>query len=145
MGRFSGAAMFPHFKRQPWGAGWALAGDAVMHRDPITAYGMTHAFADAELLAQAILAFSNSDLDFDQAMSGYEQSRKNGHQASFEATFASAKMRALSANGREDLMAIANASQQQKVQFITQLDSSLTPLLSNSSSDLSLESSSINF
>ena len=35
-GRFSGTADLPNFFRKPYGAGWALVGDAGYHRDPIT-------------------------------------------------------------------------------------------------------------
>ncbi len=41
-----------HF-RQSAGPGWALVGDAGYFRDPITAHGITDAFRDAELLADA--------------------------------------------------------------------------------------------
>ena len=34
--------------------GWALVGDAGYHRDPITGHGITDAFRDAELLADAL-------------------------------------------------------------------------------------------
>ena len=36
------------------GPGWALVGDAGYHRDPITGHGITDAFRDAELLADAV-------------------------------------------------------------------------------------------
>jgi 2-polyprenyl-6-methoxyphenol hydroxylase-like FAD-dependent oxidoreductase len=42
-----------HF-RQSAGPGWALVGDAGYFRDPITAHGITDAFRDAELLADAV-------------------------------------------------------------------------------------------
>ena len=41
-----------HF-RQSAGPGWALVGDAGYFRDPITAHGITDAFRDAEILADA--------------------------------------------------------------------------------------------
>jgi flavin-dependent dehydrogenase len=43
------------FIRQAAGPGWALVGDAGYFKDPITAHGITDAFRDAELLAQAAL------------------------------------------------------------------------------------------
>jgi flavin-dependent dehydrogenase len=43
------------FLRQPYGAGWVLAGDAGFFRDPITAHGMTDALRDAEGAALAII------------------------------------------------------------------------------------------
>ncbi len=44
----------PNHARQPWGPGWALVGDAGMHRDPVSGHGITDAFRDAELLARAL-------------------------------------------------------------------------------------------
>ncbi len=41
--------------RRPWGAGWALVGDAGSWKDPISAHGLTDALRDAELLARAVL------------------------------------------------------------------------------------------
>jgi 2-polyprenyl-6-methoxyphenol hydroxylase-like FAD-dependent oxidoreductase len=52
--RFRGTADLPNFFRKPFGPGWALVGDAGYHKDPITAQGISDAFRDAELLAQAI-------------------------------------------------------------------------------------------
>src|SRR6185312_13709931 len=42
----------PGFLRQSYGPGWALAGDAAHHKDPIVARGITDAFRDADLLAR---------------------------------------------------------------------------------------------
>jgi flavin-dependent dehydrogenase len=50
--RFSGSM---GFRREPVGPGWALVGDAGYFKDPITAHGITDAFRDAELLADAVL------------------------------------------------------------------------------------------
>jgi 2-polyprenyl-6-methoxyphenol hydroxylase-like FAD-dependent oxidoreductase len=44
----------PNHRRETDGPGWALVGDAGYHRDPITAHGITDAFRDAELLAEAL-------------------------------------------------------------------------------------------
>ncbi|HUP75194.1 MAG TPA: NAD(P)/FAD-dependent oxidoreductase [Acidimicrobiales bacterium] len=44
------------YQRRPWGAGWALVGDAACHRDPLSARGISDALRDAELLARAIIA-----------------------------------------------------------------------------------------
>jgi flavin-dependent dehydrogenase len=48
-----GAVGLPNVLRVPVGPGWALVGDAGYHRDPITGHGITDAFRDAELLANA--------------------------------------------------------------------------------------------
>lgn len=57
------------FMRRPWGAGWALVGDAGHFRDPITAHGISDALRDAELLADALAEGS------EQALSRYEAAR----------------------------------------------------------------------
>lgn len=59
----------PGHLRRAWGPGWALVGDAGFFRDPITAHGMTDALRDAELLARALVA------DSDTALRLYEEAR----------------------------------------------------------------------
>jgi flavin-dependent dehydrogenase len=57
-----GRTDLPNVVRRPVGRplpdgtsqGWALVGDAGYHRDPVTGHGITDAFRDAELLANAI-------------------------------------------------------------------------------------------
>jgi flavin-dependent dehydrogenase len=44
----------PNQVRAPIGPGWALVGDAGYHRDAVTGHGITDAFRDAELLADAL-------------------------------------------------------------------------------------------
>jgi 2-polyprenyl-6-methoxyphenol hydroxylase-like FAD-dependent oxidoreductase len=51
-----GTADLPNFFRKPYGPGWALVGDAGYHKDPITGYGITDAFRDAETLSAALIA-----------------------------------------------------------------------------------------
>jgi 2-polyprenyl-6-methoxyphenol hydroxylase-like FAD-dependent oxidoreductase len=53
--RFRGTRLLPNHFREASGPGWALVGDAGYHKDPILALGISDAFRDAELLAQAIL------------------------------------------------------------------------------------------
>jgi flavin-dependent dehydrogenase len=52
--RYSGTGTMPFFIRKPHGPGWALAGDAAAHKDPILAQGMKDAYIGAELLAGAV-------------------------------------------------------------------------------------------
>jgi flavin-dependent dehydrogenase len=54
--RFRGTGRLPNFYRRPYGPGWALVGDAGYHKDPILAVGISDAFRDAQLLADAIAA-----------------------------------------------------------------------------------------
>jgi flavin-dependent dehydrogenase len=52
--RFRGTPDLPSYLRRPYGPGWALVGDAGLLLDPITGQGISHAFRDAELLADAV-------------------------------------------------------------------------------------------
>jgi flavin-dependent dehydrogenase len=52
--RFRGMSRQPNFFRRPYGDGWALVGDAGHHKDPILALGITDAFHDADLMADAV-------------------------------------------------------------------------------------------
>jgi 2-polyprenyl-6-methoxyphenol hydroxylase-like FAD-dependent oxidoreductase len=49
-----GAVALPNHVREGTGPGWALVGDAAYHRDPVTGHGMSDAYRDADLLAEAI-------------------------------------------------------------------------------------------
>jgi 2-polyprenyl-6-methoxyphenol hydroxylase-like FAD-dependent oxidoreductase len=49
-----GTSRLPNQVRQAWGPGWALVGDALYFRDPITGHGLSDAYRDAELLACAL-------------------------------------------------------------------------------------------
>ena len=73
--RFMGTADLPNFFRKPYGPGWALVGDAGVHKDPITAQGITDAFRDSELLSQAIDAGFSGRQPLDEALADYEQRR----------------------------------------------------------------------
>jgi flavin-dependent dehydrogenase len=50
----AGMMRMPNQLRAPVGSGWLLVGDAGYHRDAITGHGITDAFRDAELAAEAI-------------------------------------------------------------------------------------------
>ena len=51
---FKGASDVPNFFRKPRGRGWALVGDAGLHKDPVLALGMCDALRDAESLVNAL-------------------------------------------------------------------------------------------
>ncbi len=73
--RFYGATDVPNFLRKPFGPGWALVGDAGVHKDPYGALGVCDAFRDAELLASALTKAFAGTLSFDAALQDYEQKR----------------------------------------------------------------------
>ncbi len=73
--RFIGTADMPNFFRKPYGPGWALVGDAGYHKDFVTGLGITDAFRDAELLAQAIDDGFAGRRPLEEALASYEQQR----------------------------------------------------------------------
>jgi 2-polyprenyl-6-methoxyphenol hydroxylase-like FAD-dependent oxidoreductase len=73
--RWVGTADVPNFFRVPHGPGWALVGDAGYHQDPATGQGITNAFRDAGLLADAIHAGFSGMQPLDTALAGYEEAR----------------------------------------------------------------------
>ena len=60
-GRAIGMSRLPNHIRRAHGSGWALVGDAGYHRDAITGHGLSDAFRDAELLADAIDAGGSAE------------------------------------------------------------------------------------
>ena len=81
---FYGAGVIPNFIRKPFGAGWALVGDAGYHKDPITAQGITDSFTHAEMLAEAIDDAFSGVCDMEEALSDYEQKRNEKIMPVFE-------------------------------------------------------------
>ena len=70
--RFCGATDLPNFYRKPFGAGWALVGDAGLHKDPLLALGICDALRDTELLANAIADGLSGVRPMHDAMADYE-------------------------------------------------------------------------
>jgi len=73
--RFYGATDLRNFLRKPFGPGWALVGDAGCHKDPYLALGITDAFRDAELLANAVHEGLSGRSSMDGALAEYERRR----------------------------------------------------------------------
>jgi flavin-dependent dehydrogenase len=73
--RFVGMADLPNFFRRPYGPGWALVGDAGHHKDPTLARGISDAFCDADLLAEAVDTGLSGRLPMAEALARYEQLR----------------------------------------------------------------------
>jgi len=84
--RFTGTADLPNFFRKPYGTGWALVGDAGYHKDPYTAQGITDAFRDAELLAEALDAAFSGRSELEQALAQYERQRNESVLPMYEFT-----------------------------------------------------------
>jgi flavin-dependent dehydrogenase len=82
--RWFGTADLPNFFRKPYGPGWALVGDAGYHKDPITAQGISDAFRDAELLAEAIDDEFAGRRPLEEALADYERRRNEAAWPLFE-------------------------------------------------------------
>jgi flavin-dependent dehydrogenase len=76
----------PNQVRQAFGPGWALVGDAGYYRDAVTAYGMSDAFRDAELLATAIDRALRGAAEEPTALAGYQAQRDRALAEIFELT-----------------------------------------------------------
>jgi 2-polyprenyl-6-methoxyphenol hydroxylase-like FAD-dependent oxidoreductase len=84
--RWYGTAGVPGYFRKPYGEGWALVGDAGYNRDPITAQGISDAFVDAEMLAEALGVWLSGDGVFDELMETHEKRRNERVRPMFEFT-----------------------------------------------------------
>jgi 2-polyprenyl-6-methoxyphenol hydroxylase-like FAD-dependent oxidoreductase len=72
--RFVGQSL-AGFMRKPFGAGWALVGDAGYTKDFITAFGISDAFRDAELCATGLDEALSGNRPFEVAMADYQTER----------------------------------------------------------------------
>jgi flavin-dependent dehydrogenase len=90
--RFRGTGRLPNFYRRPHGDGWALVGDAGYHKDPILALGISDAFRDAELLAQAIDAGLSGRAPLARALMEYERRRNELSAHGFQSTIDFARL-----------------------------------------------------
>jgi flavin-dependent dehydrogenase len=78
----------PNQLRQAFGPGWALVGDAGYHRDAVTAYGISDAFRDAELLAVALDQALMGVAEETTALAAYQHQRDQALREIFELTCA---------------------------------------------------------
>ena len=83
--RFVGAAV-PGYFRTPYGAGWALVGDAGYNKDYITAQGISDAFRDAEACAEAVHQAFAGDRPYEEAMEAWRSARDVRVKAMYELT-----------------------------------------------------------
>jgi flavin-dependent dehydrogenase len=80
-----------NYFRKPYGDGWALVGDAGYKKDPCTASGITDAFRDAEVLADAIDKGFNGVMSMQEALAQYETARNEIATPIYEFTCEQAK------------------------------------------------------
>ncbi len=74
-GRLRGFAGVSGYRRQAWGPGWALVGDAGAFEDPLSTHGITDALRDAELLSAAVGDIRMGAASAAGALLGYQAAR----------------------------------------------------------------------
>jgi flavin-dependent dehydrogenase len=89
--RFYGASDLPNFYRKPYGPGWALVGDAGLHKDPFLALGICDALRDVELLASAICKGLEGKQPMLEALTRYETSRNDASALDYKENLAAAR------------------------------------------------------
>jgi flavin-dependent dehydrogenase len=78
-----GLAPFGMFRRQAYGAGWALVGDAGMRLDPVTGQGIYQGLHAAELLAVALTEV-RAGVPWETAMRQFQRQRDASSKAAYE-------------------------------------------------------------
>ena len=81
-----GAGNIPCYQRIPYGAGWALVGDAQQVMDPWSGMGIDHAATHASLLADSLHHFLCDDATWDVAMSDYHTQARRWSEKTFRRT-----------------------------------------------------------
>jgi flavin-dependent dehydrogenase len=84
--RIVGMGDLPGFYRRAWGPGWALAGDAGHHKDPVTAGGISDAWRQADLLAHALRQVLERGVAEEVALHAFEQERNAANSAFYHLT-----------------------------------------------------------
>lgn len=118
--RFSGTGEAPGYYRKPFGQGWALVGDAGHHKDPCTAKGMSDAFRDAELLAQALDDAWSGRASYERALAGFQRNRDARTLPMYEFTCQLASLEPPPPDTAAILMAVS-ASPESSRQFVSVL------------------------
>jgi len=86
--RFHNAGNLDGFFRTATGPGWALVGDAGLHKDPTPGRGISDAFIQAKLLTEVLAApaASGDRSAIDEALVDYAVSREEWFDELYEAT-----------------------------------------------------------
>ena len=91
-GRMLGTRGVENFFRKPFGAGWALTGDAAYVKDPCTGYGIGDAMLQSFLIAKALGSWLDG-AEWEATMEAYTQTRDLALRPLFEQTVAAATAR----------------------------------------------------
>ena len=91
--RVAGRANHPNEFRTASGPGWALVGDAGYAKDPTPAQGISDAFRDADLLADALHAGLSGERSMEEALGDYADRRDREAMPGFEFTLRIAELK----------------------------------------------------
>jgi len=89
--RFYGCSDLPNFYRKPYGSGWALVGDAGVHKDPFLALGICDALRDAEFLADAVRQGLGGSRSLTDALADFERRRNDASAKDYQENIFSAR------------------------------------------------------
>lgn len=117
--RFYGATDLRNFLRKPYGPGWALVGDAGCHKDPYLALGITDAFRDAELLANAVHEGLSGRRDLDDALAEYERRRNEATMPDYHVNIERARFTPISTTERMLRSALRGNAEATRQFFLT--------------------------
>lgn len=120
--QFRGTADQPGLFRTPYGRGWALVGDAGCQKDQSTGSAMTHAFRDAEYLAEALVSGLDGDSSLEAALRGYAKKRDDDSRGYYEHVCAIAECREPTAESLQLLSAISRQQSDMDAYFGMQSD-----------------------
>jgi 2-polyprenyl-6-methoxyphenol hydroxylase-like FAD-dependent oxidoreductase len=104
--RIVGSGEMVNYYRKPYGPGWALVGDAGYIKDPITGLGISDAFRDAELLADALDDGFSDRAQMDVALAAYERKRNEASKPFYDLTLDTARLEPLRVEQIELLRAL---------------------------------------
>jgi 2-polyprenyl-6-methoxyphenol hydroxylase-like FAD-dependent oxidoreductase len=107
----------PNRFRRPYGPGWALAGDAGVVMDSISAQGMTSALRDADYLSAAVIAGLGGGRPLDAALRDYQRRRDRAISGMYDFTLRLAAFTPATFAERRFLAAVA-ADQQESDRFL---------------------------
>ncbi|MEC3955902.1 NAD(P)/FAD-dependent oxidoreductase [Nocardia sp. CDC153] len=75
-----------NYRRQSFGPGWALVGDAGYHKDPFTGWGITDSFKYAQLLADLAGESLAGGRPFEETLPEYQRERDAQSASTYELT-----------------------------------------------------------
>jgi len=124
--RLRGFAGVAGYRRQAWGSGWALVGDAGAFEDPLSTHGITDAFRDAELLAAAVRVYRDGSATEAGALTGFQSARERMAEPLFGVVESIASYRWTTETLRRLLLEASSAMTEQ-VEALESLDTSREP------------------